>query len=60
VRWARERAEVLRISVTGPHPALAPLLTAGFKIVEVETFCSNGSAAFLDIERYIPSGGDLF
>jgi ribosomal protein S18 acetylase RimI-like enzyme len=58
--WARARAHMLRIVLTGPHPALAPLLTTGFRIVEVETFCSNRSQPFVDIERYVSSGDDLF
>ena len=54
------QAEVLRISIGGPHPATKPLLLAGFKVVEVETFCCTTSQPFLDIERYVSSGGDLF
>ena len=60
VRWARERAAMARISLTGPHPAAAPLLAAGFRIVEVETFCLTADKPFFDVQRYISSGGDLF
>jgi GNAT superfamily N-acetyltransferase len=60
VEWARGRAAVARIAVTGPHPALGPLLAAGFRIGEVETFCSTDSAQFVDVQRYVSSGGDLF
>ena len=60
VHWARSRAQMVRISLTGPHPAIAPLLKAGFRIVEVETFCSNTSEPFVDSQRYVSSGGDLF
>ena len=50
-QWAWARAEMVRISLTGPHPATAPLLIAGFRIVEVETFCSNTNEPFVDIQR---------
>jgi hypothetical protein len=60
VAWARERAAMARISVTGPHPAIGALLAAGFRIAELETFCLSSDDAFVDVQRYIPSGGDLF
>jgi hypothetical protein len=60
VDWARARAATARIAVTGPHPALGRLLAAGFRIGEVETFCSTDDAAFVDVKRYVSSGGDLF
>jgi hypothetical protein len=39
---------------------MAPLLSAGFRIVDVETFCSTASEQFVDVQRYVSSGGDLF
>jgi GNAT superfamily N-acetyltransferase len=57
VAFARSRAEHLRLAVPGPHPALPALLTAGFRITDVETFLSTGAAAFPDPERYVGSGG---
>ena len=60
VAWARERASVLRIGVPGPHPALAPLLEAGFRITDTDIFVCRGSGMFADPRRYIPSGGALF
>ncbi len=60
VDWARQRAAVARVAVTGPHPALGNLLEAGFRIGEVETFCTSDDASFVDPRRYISSGGDLF
>jgi GNAT superfamily N-acetyltransferase len=60
VEWARPRAAVARIAVTGPHPALGSLLAAGFRFGEVVTFCANDGASFVDVRRYISSGGDLF
>jgi hypothetical protein len=60
VRWAREHAKVARISVTGPHPALALLLGVGFRVTAVETFCSTADRPFIDPQCYISSGGDLF
>ena len=60
VAWAQQRAAVARISLTGPHPALAPLLEVGFRIVEVETFCATSDESLPDVQRYVSSGGDLF
>ena len=60
VEWARPRAAVARIAVTGPHPALGSLLAAGFRFGEVETFCATDEVSFVDVRRYISSGGDLF
>ncbi len=60
VAWASERASVLRIGVPGPHPALAPLLEAGFRITDTDIFVCRGSGMFVDPRRYIPSGGTLF
>jgi len=60
VRWARERAAFTRIGITGPHPALEPLLIIGFRVAAVETFCSTADEPFVHVQRYIPSGGDLF
>lgn len=60
VAWARRHADVLLISVPGAHPALAPLLTAGFHITYVETFLCTESAPFFDARCYIASGSDLF
>ncbi len=57
VDWASKRAEVLRIDLPGPHPALAPLLVAGFRIVYVETFLST--APFFDARCYVASGSSL-
>ena len=60
VEWARRRAAMVSISVTGPHAAIVPLLSAGFRVVEVETFCSTATTPFVDLRRYVSSGGDLF
>ena len=60
VEWARPRAAVARIAVTGPHPALGSLLAAGFRFGEVETLCATDDVSFVDVRRYISSGGDLF
>jgi len=59
VEWARPHAAVLRISVPGLHPSLAPLLEAGFRITYVETFFSSAAHALADVECYIPSGSTL-
>src|SRR5207249_11985331 len=60
VAWARPRATVLRIDVPGPHPSLAVLLDAHFRIVDVETFVSTEHTPFVDPRRYSGSGGSLF
>ncbi len=54
--WAGSRAEVIRASIPGPHPALAPLLDAGFKIVYVDTFCAGGEEPIFDARQYASSG----
>jgi GNAT superfamily N-acetyltransferase len=60
VRWAASRAAVLRMDVPGPHPALAPLLEAGFRIAYVETLVASAAELFFDPQRYLGSGGSLF
>jgi Acetyltransferase (GNAT) family len=60
VEWTRPRPAVPRIAVTGPHLALGALLAAGFRFGEVETFCATDGVSFVDVRRYISSGGDLF
>lgn len=56
VRWAAERAPVVRLGVPAPHPALAPLIEAGCRIVYNETFLASPEAALPDVTRYLPSG----
>lgn len=60
VEWARARAAILALDVPGPHPVLASLLDAGFRIEYVETFLSTAPAPFTDPCRYVGSGGSLF
>jgi hypothetical protein len=60
LRWASKRAKVLRIDVPGPHPALAPLLRAGMRLVYIETFASNARQPFFDARCYIPASSALF
>jgi GNAT superfamily N-acetyltransferase len=57
VAWARPHAAVLRIDVPGPHPSLAALLDAHFRIVDVETFMSAAPTPFVDAQCYVGSGG---
>jgi hypothetical protein len=59
VEWACSRAEVLRVAVPGPHPALPQLLEAGFHIVDLETFLTSAEEPLADGERYLPSGSTL-
>ena len=59
VDQALQQADVVRISVPGPHSSLAPLLEKGFRIVYIDTFASAAKAPFFDEKRYIPSGDDL-
>jgi hypothetical protein len=58
--WARERSTTLLIDVPGPHPGLALLLAAGFRIDYVETYVSNETAPYFDPRCYIASGSNLF
>lgn len=59
VAWARDHAKVLRISVPGPYPALAPLLSARFRITYVETFLSAAPQPFFDPRCYLASESTL-
>lgn len=60
VGWAQQRANVLHIDVPGPHPCLASLLEARFRITYVETHLSSAPAPFFDACCSIASGSDLF
>ena len=60
VRWASGHGTVLRMDVPGPHPALAPLIEAGFRIAYVETLFASTAELFFDPTRYLGSGGSLF
>lgn len=59
VAWAQARAGRLKVTVPGPHPALKPLLEAGFRITYIATLCASPSFR-LNPRRYIASGEDLF
>jgi GNAT superfamily N-acetyltransferase len=59
-RWACQRARVLHITVPGPHPSLAPLLEAGCRIIDLDTFLASSPTPYLDPRRYLSSGGDMF
>lgn len=56
-RWAWAHGDELYLAVPGPHPALRPLLAAGFQITDLETFVSSSDRPFADPRRYITSGG---
>lgn len=58
--WLRARADPLCLMIPGPHPALAMLLDAGFRIEDAYSFAASGDAPFYDPRRYISSGPDLF
>ena len=60
VRWAMTRARVLRIGLAAPHAALVPLLNAGFRIVDADTFMARGRARFCDPRTYVPSGAEFY
>lgn len=45
------------IAVPGIHPALMPLLQAGFHIADVETFCCSRPDLFFDPQTYLGSSG---
>jgi GNAT superfamily N-acetyltransferase len=55
-RWAAERSGAARVGVPGSHPALAPLIAAGCRLVYNETFLASPGAALADFTRYLPSG----
>jgi GNAT superfamily N-acetyltransferase len=57
--WVRTQAANLCLMLPGPHPALAPLLRAGFRIEDVYSFAVSGDVPFCDPRRYISSGPDL-
>lgn len=59
VERALQQADVVHISVPGPHPSLAFLIEKGFRITYIDTFASTASRPFFDEKRYIPSGDDL-
>lgn len=58
---AREpRPATIRIAVPGPSPALRPLLEAGFRIAELDTFLATRAPLPFAPDSYLPSGGALF
>jgi GNAT superfamily N-acetyltransferase len=60
VRWGRERASLVRVALPGPHPALRPLLDAGFRISDFDTFVSTSREPFFDPRCYLSTGGETF
>ena len=54
VRHAAARAQTVHLSLLGPHPALSPLLTAGFRIEAADTFMAS-RVNLLDPRRYAPN-----
>jgi len=54
VRYAAARAETVHVALLGPHPALAPLLAAGFRVEGSDTFMAS-RVNLLDPRRYAPS-----
>lgn len=59
VAWALPHGPIVDVAVPGPHPALAPLLAAGARIIYVETFCAS-DPSLVDPTRYLGSGSELF
>ncbi len=45
------------VGIPGPHPALIPLLRAGFRIRDVETFCCSSDSLFFDPAAYLGLSG---
>lgn len=60
LRWAAERAPMLRIDLPGPHPALPSLLDGGMQISYTETFVASSAHLPFDPTCYLGSGGTLF
>lgn len=50
-------ARMHRVAIPGPHLALVPLLEAGFRISDVETFCCSRPDLFFDPQVYIAPAG---
>jgi GNAT superfamily N-acetyltransferase len=55
---AAARGESVWGCVPGPHPALAPLLEAGARIVDRDAYCTS-DPGWLDPERILPNPGLL-
>ena len=55
---AAARVESVWGCVPGPHPALGPLLEAGARIVDRDTYCTS-DPGWLDPERILPNPGLL-
>ena len=54
VRLSAERAAAVHVSLLGPNPALVPLLEAGFRVVDCDTWmCSR--PGLVDGTTYVPS-----
>jgi GNAT superfamily N-acetyltransferase len=45
------------VAIPGPHPVLIPLLRAGFRIRDVETFCCSSDDLFFDPAAYLGLSG---
>ena len=59
--WARPRARAVRLDVPAPHPALAQLLEAGFRIVEDDhMFCSSSAAMAAALASYLPTFAEIY
>jgi hypothetical protein len=43
-----------KLALPGPHPAVPPLLAAGFRITDVDTFMASELDAW-DLQRYWPA-----
>jgi GNAT superfamily N-acetyltransferase len=55
IGWAAGRGRRrVRLLVPAPHPALVPLLEAGFRIIDTDLFCASDESLF-DGRRAIPS-----
>jgi ribosomal protein S18 acetylase RimI-like enzyme len=60
IAWAATRADAIRVDLPGPHPGLAGLLEAGFRIGYIETFMLDSPRPFFNPRCYVGSGGALF
>ncbi len=58
--WPCPHGSIVDVAVPGPHPRLAPLVEAGFRIIDVETFCASEQSVAVDPRWYLGFGGDLF
>ncbi len=59
LEWDKLHAPSVRIDISSPNPAFAPLLNTGFRIIYMHMFCSNSVDPCADPERYVLALSEL-